>query len=118
MPPRRTSPKGYERAHENRREPTPAEAKLWEFLRGGRLRGVAFRRQHAIDRYVVDFCAPRHRLIIEVDGRPHVGNAEQDATRAKVLEQRGYRVVRFWNSQVLDDIDAVTRTILNALNLQ
>jgi very-short-patch-repair endonuclease len=56
-------------------------------------------------------------LIIEVDGSQHLGSTEKDATRTKLLEQRGYHVLRFWNGDVVDNIDGVARAILNALNL-
>ena len=105
------------RAGELRRTPTPAEARLWAHLRGAKLRGVGFRRQHAIGRYVVDFCAPRHKLIIELDGSQHVRQAASDARRTQDLESQGYRVIRFWNDQVLKDIQAVGAVILDALNL-
>jgi very-short-patch-repair endonuclease len=70
MPAKRTIPKGYERARELRKVPTPAEAKLWAYLRAGKLNGVKFRRQHAIGNYVSDFCSIKHKLIIELDGPP------------------------------------------------
>jgi very-short-patch-repair endonuclease len=117
MPTRRTTKAGYTRAHVLRREPTLAESKLWAYLRAGKLRGVSFRRQHAIDRYVVDFCAPRHRLIIELDGSPHLMRREGDASRAKDLETRGYRVLRFWNDQIINDMEGVARAVLDALRL-
>jgi very-short-patch-repair endonuclease len=97
--------------------PTPAEAKLWAFLRRGQLGGVTFRRQHAIGRYVVDFCAPKLKLIVELDGSPHLRVAEQDAARTRELEAKGYRVLRFWNSQVATDMEGVSRALLDALKL-
>ena len=66
MPPRRTTPKGYENARKLRKEPTPAEGKLWAYLRGNKLNGINFRRQHAIGNYVPDFCSPKAKLIIDV----------------------------------------------------
>ncbi len=117
MPPSRTNRKGYARAGAHRKTSTPAEARPWAFLRAGRLRGVGFRRQHAIGPYVVDFCAPRHRLAIEVDGGGHTLQHEQDNARTADLESRGYRVLRFLNRDVLANMDAVGRTILEALQL-
>ncbi len=70
MPPKGSTPKMLHRAGELRKEPTPAESKLWAYLRALRDDGVHFRRQHAIGPYIVDFCAPRRKLIIELDGPP------------------------------------------------
>ena len=78
--------------------------------------GVSFRRQHAIGRYVVDFCSARHRLIIELDGGAHLEQTLSDSQRTAALRSRGYRVLRFWNHQVMNDIDGVSRAILDALN--
>ncbi|HEY5983687.1 MAG TPA: endonuclease domain-containing protein, partial [Anaerolineales bacterium] len=94
-----------------------AESRLWAHLRRSQLRGVSFRRQHAIGRYVVDFCSPKHRLVIELDGRGHMERSQNDVARTKLLESQGYRVVRFWNSQVMNDIEGVIAAILDALKL-
>ncbi len=117
MPPRRTTPLGYEHGRLLRKEATPAEAKLWACLRKGRLRSVVFRRQHPIGPYVADFCAPRHHLVIEVDGSQHLQQEEADAQRTEFLISQGYRVLRFWNNQVMNDINAVAAAILDALQL-
>src|SRR3990170_1809206 len=117
MPARRSTPRTMHRAGQLRRTPTPAEARLWAYLRGAKLRGVGFRRQHAIGRYVVDFCAPRHKLIVELDGSQHMHQATSDARRTQDLESQGYRVIRFWNDQVLKDIQAVGAVVLDALDL-
>ena len=74
------------RAGELRQEPTPAEAKLWKYLRSQRLEGTHFRRQYAIDNYIVDFCAPRAKLIIEVDGSQHLDQHEYDTERTEFLK--------------------------------
>lgn len=115
MPPRRTNPTGYEVARKLRKEPTPAERKLWAYLRGNKLHGVNFRRQHAIGRYVPDFCSVREKLIIELDGSQHLEQEQYDDERTKYLESQGYRVIRFWNNQVMNDIEAVVRAITIAL---
>jgi len=114
MPPRRTTPKGYETAKKLRRQLTPAERKLWAVLRGDAL-GVSFRRQHAIGAYIADFCCVKKKLVIEVDGGQHLEQAEYDAERTKFLEAQGYRVIRFWNNEVMNDIEGVIRAILLAL---
>ena len=94
---------------------SPAEAKLWQHLRAHRMGDVHFRNQHAIGTYIVDFCAPRKKLIIELDGSQHLEHQEYDKERTKYLEARGYRVLRFWNNDVLNDMDAVLNVIWNAL---
>jgi very-short-patch-repair endonuclease len=96
-------------------EPTIAEAKLWGYLRDRELDGIKFRRQHAIGRYVVDFCSPRSKLVIELDGSQHLGHEGQDARRTQFLESQGYQVVRFWNDQVMNDFEGVVRAIQLAL---
>jgi very-short-patch-repair endonuclease len=95
MPPKRTTPNGYERARQLRKEPTPAEARLWAYLRGNRLHGISFRRQHALGEYIVDFCSIKYKLILELDGSQHLEQEGLDAQRTAFLESQGYRVVRF-----------------------
>lgn len=114
MPPRRTTPKGYQRAHDLRKEPTPAEAKLWAYLRNDQL-GVNFRRQHAIGNYIPDFCCIKKKLIIELDGSQHLEQAEYDTERTKYFESLDYKVIRFWNNDVMNDINGVIRVIQFAL---
>lgn len=116
MPPRRTTPQGYDNARRLRKAPTPAEARLWSCLRGSQIHGVNFRRQHAIGRYVVDFCSIKGRLIIELDGSAHIGQTQADVQRTVDLESRGYHILRFWNGEVLNDIEGVRRKILDALS--
>jgi very-short-patch-repair endonuclease len=103
------------RAAELRREPTEAETKLWTNLRAHKLAGIGFRRQHAIGPYIVDFCAPRAKIIIELDGSQHLDQQEYDAARTRFLENRGYKVLRFWNSEVMNQIEGVIGSILDAL---
>ena len=111
----RSTPKVMHRAGELRKELTPAEAKLWFYLRTLRKEGVHFRRQHAIDQYIVDFCSPSRKLIIEVDGSPHLDQEESDAERTAFLAAKGYHVLRFWNSAVMEKIDDVMGAILEEL---
>ncbi|MDI6697267.1 MAG: endonuclease domain-containing protein [Anaerolineales bacterium] len=112
---KRTTPKIFARSKQLHRNMTPAEAKLWTRLRAHRLTGVHFRNQHAIGNYVVDFCAPRRKLIIELDGGQHLAQQEYDAERTAFLEAKGYRVLRFWNHEVINDIEGVLRVIDLAL---
>ena len=78
--------------------------------------GVQFRRQHAIGNYIVDFCSPRRKLIIELDGSQHLDQAEYDLERTQYLEAKGYRVLRFWNNDVMNKIDAVLNVIWTEIN--
>ena len=112
---KRTTPKVFGHAKILHRNMTPAEAKLWTHLRAHRLKDVHFRNQHAIGNYVVDFCAPRRKLIIELDGSQHLEQEEYDIERTAFLESKGYRVLRFWNNQVMNEIENVLQTIFNVL---
>ncbi|MBE0669733.1 MAG: endonuclease domain-containing protein [Anaerolineales bacterium] len=115
MPAKRSNPNTMHRAGELRREPTPAERKLWAYLRGGKLNGVSFRRQHAIGNFIVDFVSIKNKLVIELDGSHHLEQAEYDTERSKYLETQGYKVIRFWNNQVENDMEGVLRAIVVAL---
>jgi very-short-patch-repair endonuclease len=96
---------------------TDAERKLWWYLRRLPIEETHFRRQAAIGPYYADFACHRHRLIVEVDGSGH-GEALQsaaDAKRTAFLRSRGYRVLRFWNNEVLQQIDGVMTVVYEAL---
>ena len=95
---------------------SPAEVELWKHLRAHRMGDVHFRNQHAIGNYIVDFCAPRKKLVIELDGSQHLEQAEYDHERTKYLEARGYRILRFWNNDVMNNMDAILQVIWSALN--
>lgn len=112
---KRTNPKVFGHAKQLHRNLTEAEAKLWSRLRTHRMDGVHFRNQHAIGNYVVDFCAPRAKLVIELDGSQHLEQKEYDTERTTYLESKGYRVLRFWNKDVMNDIDSVLNVIWEAL---
>jgi very-short-patch-repair endonuclease len=98
-----------------RRNQTDAERVLWFQLRGRRLQGLKFKRQVPIDRYIADFCCADARLIVELDGGQHATRISEDANRTKILEAMGYLVLRFWNNDVLQNIDGVLEEILNTL---
>ncbi len=96
---------------ELRRSPTPAERVLWESLRTNQIEGVQFRRQHPIERFVVDFYCREARLVVEVDGEIHQYTAEEDAIRQQFLEAMGLRVIRFSNDQVFGALGEVVERI-------
>jgi very-short-patch-repair endonuclease len=116
MPPKRSTPKILHRAGELRKQTTPAEKKLWAALRLMREDGIHFRRQHAIGNYITDFCSPKAKLVIELDGSQHLDQKEYDEERTKYLELQGYKVLRFWNHDVLNHIDEVLNVIWNVLH--
>jgi very-short-patch-repair endonuclease len=97
-----------------RRNSTDAERRLWAALRDRRLRGYRFRRQYPIGPFIVDFACTRHQLVIEADGGQHAQNNE-DTVRTAWLEAHGWRVLRFWNGDVLGTIDGVLETIVRAI---
>ena len=93
-----------------RHEPTFAEDKLWQRLRRKAL-GVNFRRQHAIDRFIVDFYCPEARLVVEVDGTIHDYTQEEDAIRQEFIESLGMRVLRFTNAEVSQSMEGILARI-------
>ncbi|AMN40853.1 endonuclease domain-containing protein [Rhodoplanes sp. Z2-YC6860] len=98
-----------------RRDQTDAERKLWFRLRDRRLNGLKFRRQVTIGHYIADFCCESARLILELDGGQHATQQDRDAERTAALEAQGYLVLRFWNNDVLQNMDGVLESILNTL---
>ncbi len=95
------------RARELRRRMTMPERLLWSRLRGRRLNGLKFKRQHPIGRYVADFFCHEKRLVVELDGMSHDGRRSEDASRTARLERTGLCVVRVTNDQAMRDLDAV-----------
>jgi very-short-patch-repair endonuclease len=114
MPARRATAKGYDTARKLRKELTPAERKLWALIRNDQL-GVNFRRQHAIGNFIPDFVCIKKKLILELDGSQHLEQVEYDTERTKYFETLGYRVIRFWNNQIMNDINGVVKAIQFAL---
>lgn len=102
------------KALELRKESTRTEKILWEFLRNNQL-GSKFRRQHVIDNFIVDFVNLEHKLIVELDGEVHDFQKERDAERTEIFENMGFRVIRFANSEVLNNINFVVSEIKGAL---
>jgi len=89
---------------------------MWKHLRNRRLDGWKFRRQHPIGKFIVDFVCLEKKLIVEVDGGQHAQNLESDAKRTEYLRQKGYRILRFWNNEVLQETEPVLNSILLALS--
>ena len=99
------------RAKQLRTNLTAPERKLWTAIRANRI-GVKFQRQVVLAPYVADFAARAERLIVELDGDSHAGREAYDAARTRALEERGFRVLRFANSDVMSNLDGVLRAIL------
>lgn len=106
-----------ERASQFRQAPTPAEDLLWERLRNRQIGNFKFRRQHIIHGFIVDFCCLEQLLVIEVDGPIHEQQIEYDVERSEVLQRLGYRVVRYTNDQVMQNIDSVLVSIRQHLTI-
>ena len=98
-------------AREKRQQPTPAEVVLWQCLRNRQLNGLKFRRQHPIERFIVDFFCSDLRLVIEVDGGVHQYSVDEDAIRQAFLESQRLQVLRFTNDDVLNSIVTVLARI-------
>lgn len=111
---KRSNPKTKHQAIQLRKKSTPAERKLWSRIRDDQL-GVTFRRQHAVGNYIPDFCSPKAKLIIELDGSQHLEQEEYDEERTKYLESLGYKVIRFWNNDVTKNIESVILAIAHQL---
>ena len=88
-------------------------SRLWAnpLHRDNRLDGISSRRLHAIFRYVADFCSPHNKPVIELDSEPHLHQAEADTERTEFLVSQGYTVLRFWNRQVMEELDSVLEQI-------
>jgi very-short-patch-repair endonuclease len=98
-----------------RRNETIAEKQLWTRLRSAQMASFKFRRQFPIGDFIADFCCKESRLVVELDGAHHADDAAQGAAdhrRADLLRARGYRLVRFWNDEVLSNLDGVLEQIL------
>jgi len=96
---------------------TDAERLLWRRLRLQQLGGCKFRRQHPFGDFVLDFVCLEKKLVVELDGSQHAGQVTADGLRRAFLERAGFRVLRFWNNQVFEDIDGVLDVILQMLRI-
>ena len=100
-----------ERARDLRRDSSPAERKVWEFLRSRRIDDAKFRRQHPIGPYFADFACVSRKLVIEVDGEHHAYQQDADARRTARMESEGWRVVRFWANHIVENPEGIWQEI-------
>jgi very-short-patch-repair endonuclease len=110
---RENETRSVQRARHLRQDATDAERKLWYVLSRRQVKGAKFRRQHPFGPYILDFYCEKARLAVEVDGGQHT--AERDRTRTAYLNEQGVLVLRFWNQQVLQEIEAVAEMIAHEL---
>ncbi|BAU65773.1 hypothetical protein STA3757_31640 [Stanieria sp. NIES-3757] len=108
---RGTTPEIEQAAQKLRRNLTPAEARLWSELRNKQLDGLRFRCQHPVGSFILDFYCPSCKLVVEVDGEVHACQAEYDDARTAKLAEYGYKVLRFSNEQVINDLPTVLAEI-------
>ena len=99
---------------------TDAESIIWYYVRAKRFLGLKFKRQVLIGEYIVDFLCPEKMLIVEIDGGQHneIKNVEYDTKRTNYLESNGYKVVRYWNNEVLLNIQSVLDDLKNKLDMK
>jgi very-short-patch-repair endonuclease len=109
--PDKASKRPTARSRELRRNPTDAEQRLWARLSARQVAGARFNRQFPIGPFICDFVSRSAKLVIEADGGQHADQEEEDRKRTVYLRMRGYRVVRFWNNDIIENIDGVVETI-------
>jgi len=105
-----------QRARELRREMTPTECILWKQLRDRRFAGFKFRRQKPLGGFIVDFYCAAASLVVELDGESHVGKERRDARRQQALEQQGFKVLRFWDTDVYENLEGVLEVVWRECN--
>ena len=106
-----------DRARQLRRDQTDVEGKLWFRLRARQLSGAKFRRQYPIGAFIADFCCYERGSVIELDGGHHAEHVDADQSRTDFFVSQGYRVLRFWNNEVMENIDGVLEQIAHTLTL-
>ncbi len=104
-------------AKQLRKSLTPAEKHLWQELKGTKLAGLKFRRQHPVGNFILDFYCPTHKLVIEVDGEIHETQVDYDAARTAQLESYGYTVLRFQNEMVIYQTELVLAEIIQTITV-
>ena len=102
-------------AKQLRNNQTDAEIHLWKRIKSRQLKGYKFRRQHIFSNYIVDFVCIELKLIIEIDGSQHQAQKEYDKIRTQYLNSIGFKVLRFWNNEILEQVESVVEAILQAL---
>lgn len=109
----------YKLARILRKNSTPQERKLWNILRGRKFYGLEFRRQYPIDKYIVDFICKSQQIIIEIDGGQHntIYGEKYDEIRTKFLESKGYKVIRFWNNDIDNNLEGVYLELKKIFNI-
>jgi len=100
-----------EKVRKLRKKSTEAERLLWRHVRAKRFDGLKFRRQQPIGNYIVDFVSFDRRVIVEIDGSQHMTRKAKDDERSRWFEEQGFKVLRFWNNDVLKNIQGVLQTI-------
>ena len=104
------------RARELRKNTTDAEQRLWENLRNRQMGSWKFRRQYPVGPFIVDFVCVERKVVVEVDGGQHAIDLERDSERSEYLKGRGYRLLRFWNNEVLEQLEPVLEVIFSTLS--
>jgi very-short-patch-repair endonuclease len=102
-------------ARDLRKNPTDPERVLWNRLRRRQLAGFKFRRQHSVGPYICDFACVEASIVVELDGSQHVERSDYDFRRDAFLRSRGFRILRFWNKDVLSHTEAILETVYEAL---
>ncbi|MFB3059465.1 MAG: endonuclease domain-containing protein [Gammaproteobacteria bacterium] len=105
-----------QKAKQLRSNSTDAERNLWAHIRNRRLEGWKFRRQLPIGRFIVDFACAELRIIVEIDGGQHAEKIHYDLGRTRFLQSKGYQVVRYWNNEVLGNIEGVLEALTLTLS--
>ena len=111
----RLKPQATENARALRAEMTLAEQKLWQALRGKQVEDYRFRRQHPIGSYIADFACLEKMLILELDGGQHQEQMEYDERRTLFMQQQGWKVLRFWNNDVMENLEGVLAKVVESL---
>ena len=117
-PPHRGEGTSKEFARSLRKNATPAERMLWQELRGLKSEGRHFRRQVPIDKYIADFACHSAKLVVELDGGQHGDAVNYDETRTRILNHHGYKVLRFWNSEIFESLEGVVDRIRHEAGLK
>jgi len=100
-----------------RKKSTPAEKVLWQAIRNRQLKGLKFRRQYWVNNYIADFVCLEYKLIIELDGNIHIKQHEHDVFRTDILSILNFKVLRFWNYEVLNNLEKVLQKIAENINV-